>query len=165
MPCVSSVRIRKYISYSTDPDRGNRKYEFRVRIRMSKYPSTKKWKMPNPNPVHWNHLRNRLYRCSQLEIYRHTVCMFIIFSTVCLLYVISGEIQKLCFGSGTAVGSGSLPNRAGLSKIFSRKLTGGFFGLFSMYCCRPSDSTVSEDAGIEPRTIATLALAVRRSNH
>jgi hypothetical protein len=32
--------------------------------------------------------------------------------------------------------------------------------------CRPSDSTVSEDAGIEPRTIATSALAVRSStNH
>jgi hypothetical protein len=40
-----------------------------------------------------------------------------------------------------------------------------------MYCiqhcfiCRPSDSTVSEDAGIDPRTVATSALAVRRSNH
>jgi hypothetical protein len=40
-----------------------------------------------------------------------------------------------------------------------------------MYCiqdsfiCRPSDSTVSEDAGIEPRTVATTALTVRRSNH
>ncbi len=51
--------------------------------------------------------------------------------------------------------------------------TGGFFWIFfsSMYCiqhcfiCRPSDSTVSEDAGIEPRTIATLALAVRRFHH
>jgi hypothetical protein len=30
---------------------------------------------------------------------------------------------------------------------------------------RPSDSTVSEAAGIEPRTVATTALAVRRSNH
>jgi hypothetical protein len=41
----------------------------------------------------------------------------------------------------------------------------------SMYCvqhgsiCRLSDSTVSEDAGIEPRTVASSALAVRRSNH
>ncbi len=40
-----------------------------------------------------------------------------------------------------------------------------------MYCiqhcfiCRPSDSTVSEDAGVEPRTVATSALEVRRSNH
>ncbi len=32
------------------------------------------------------------------------------------------------------------------------------------YICRPSDSTVSEDAGIEPRTVVTLALAVRHSN-
>ncbi len=51
-------------------------------------------------------------------------------------------------------------------------LTGGFFLFFictvfntASSICRPSDSTVSEDAGIEPRTIATSALAVRRSNH
>ncbi len=31
------------------------------------------------------------------------------------------------------------------------------------FICRPSDPTVSEDAGIEPRTVATTALAVRRS--
>jgi hypothetical protein len=29
--------------------------------------------------------------------------------------------------------------------------------------CRPSDSTVTEDAGIENRTVATFALAVRPS--
>ncbi len=42
-----------------------------------------------------------------------------------------------------------------------------FFMFFIQHCfiCRPSDSTVSEDAGIGPRTVATLALAVRRSNH
>jgi hypothetical protein len=33
------------------------------------------------------------------------------------------------------------------------------------FICRPSDSTVPTDAGIEPRTVATGALAVRRSNH
>jgi hypothetical protein len=33
------------------------------------------------------------------------------------------------------------------------------------FICRPSDSSLSEDAGIEPRTVATLALAVRWSNH
>ncbi len=35
------------------------------------------------------------------------------------------------------------------------------------YCfiCHPSDSTVSEDAGIKPRIIATLALTARRSNN
>ncbi len=33
------------------------------------------------------------------------------------------------------------------------------------FICRPSDSTVPTDAGIEPRTVATGPLAVRRSNH
>ncbi len=33
------------------------------------------------------------------------------------------------------------------------------------FICRPSDSTVSEDAGIEPRTIAASALVVRCSSH
>ncbi len=32
------------------------------------------------------------------------------------------------------------------------------------FICRPSDSSVSEDAGIEPMTVATFAMAVRRSN-
>jgi hypothetical protein len=32
-------------------------------------------------------------------------------------------------------------------------------------CCPPSDFTVSEDAGTEPRTVATLLMPVRRSNH
>ncbi len=38
---------------------------------------------------------------------------------------------------------------------------------FIQHCliCRPSDVTVSEDAEIEPRTVATFALAVRRSNN
>jgi hypothetical protein len=38
---------------------------------------------------------------------------------------------------------------------------------FIQHCfiCRPSDSTVSENARIEPRTVATSSLAVRRSNH
>ncbi len=46
-----------------------------------------------------------------------------------------------------------------------------FFFLFLSYyiqhcfICRPSDSTVPTDAGIEPRTVAAGALAVRRSNH
>jgi hypothetical protein len=33
------------------------------------------------------------------------------------------------------------------------------------FICCPSDSTVSEDTGMEPRTVATMALAVRRSNN
>jgi hypothetical protein len=42
-----------------------------------------------------------------------------------------------------------------------------FFPCYIQHCfiCRPSDSTVPTDAGIEPRTVATGALAVRRSNH
>jgi hypothetical protein len=41
------------------------------------------------------------------------------------------------------------------------------FIYFIQHCviCRPSDSTVSEDAGIEPRTVATSVLAVGRSIH
>ncbi len=31
------------------------------------------------------------------------------------------------------------------------------------FFCRPSDSTVSEDAGIEPRTVSITMLAVRRT--
>ncbi len=48
----------------------------------------------------------------------------------------------------------------------------GFFGFFifmyviqNCFICRPSDFTVSVDAGIEPRTVATLALTARRSSH
>jgi hypothetical protein len=33
------------------------------------------------------------------------------------------------------------------------------------FICHPSDSTVSKDAGIETSTVATTALAARRSNH
>jgi hypothetical protein len=42
-----------------------------------------------------------------------------------------------------------------------------FYFFYYIHCliCRPSDSTVSEDAGIEPRTVATLALTARRSDH
>jgi hypothetical protein len=44
-----------------------------------------------------------------------------------------------------------------------------FFGFLcsiqQCFICRLLDSSVSEDAGIEPRTGATLALAARRSNH
>jgi hypothetical protein len=48
----------------------------------------------------------------------------------------------------------------------------GDFCLFSVlyslfrhcFICRPSDSTVSEDAGSETRTVGTVALTARRSN-
>jgi hypothetical protein len=49
--------------------------------------------------------------------------------------------------------------------LFFKIFFGGifyFFSYFIQHCfiCRPSDSTVSTDAGIEPRTVATDALAV-----
>ncbi len=51
-------------------------------------------------------------------------------------------------------------------KIFSFRIF-CFFSYYIQHCfiCRPSDSTVPTDAGIEPRTVATGALAVRRSSH
>ncbi len=59
-----------------------------------------------------------------------------------------------------------------ISKFLVHYEKGDFLGyIFFMYdihhcfICRPSDSTVSEDAEIEPRTVATTALNVRRSDH
>ncbi len=54
--------------------------------------------------------------------------------------------------------------------LFSSSIFLGDFLFFSYYIqhcfiCRPSDSAVPTDAGIEPRTVATGALAVRRSKH
>jgi hypothetical protein len=53
----------------------------------------------------------------------------------------------------------------------SKYFKGGFFRFFLfMYIihyyviCRPSDSTVPEDAGIEPKTVATLALTARSTD-
>jgi len=48
--------------------------------------------------------------------------------------------------------------------------SGGFFGFLStlfntVSSAAPSDSTVPVNAGIEPRTVATTALTVRRCNH
>jgi hypothetical protein len=51
--------------------------------------------------------------------------------------------------------------------LFFKYFLGGFFSYYIQHCfiCRPSVSTVLTDAGIEPRTVAIGALAVRRSNH
>jgi hypothetical protein len=38
------------------------------------------------------------------------------------------------------------------------------YDVCTTYVPRPSDSTVSEDVGIELKTVATLALTARRSN-
>jgi hypothetical protein len=58
----------------------------------------------------------------------------------------------------------------GRREIFKKYFLGRFFLFFSYhiqhcFICRPSDSTVPPDAGIKSRTVATGALAVRRSNH
>jgi hypothetical protein len=54
-----------------------------------------------------------------------------------------------------------------------KEITGGYLGIFSSryeYCtqhrfiCSPTDFTVPEDAGIEPTTVGTSVLIIRRSN-
>jgi hypothetical protein len=42
-----------------------------------------------------------------------------------------------------------------------------FYKYFIQQCliCRPSDSSVSEDAGIESKTVAILAFSARSNNH
>jgi hypothetical protein len=40
-----------------------------------------------------------------------------------------------------------------------------FLNFIYCFICHPSDLTLSKDAMIEPRTVATEALAARRSNH
>jgi hypothetical protein len=54
--------------------------------------------------------------------------------------------------------------------LYSKELKGEFLGFFLFmfdiqhcFICRPSDSTGSEAAGIELRTVATLTLTARRS--
>ncbi len=69
----------------------------------------------------------------------------------------------------TGTGGLEVTYSVGRGPGFTRFFKGEFFGffLFFKHCfiCRPSDSTVSEDAGIETRTVATTASAVRRFNH
>ncbi len=64
-----------------------------------------------------------------------------------------------------AAAPSSLPPKK-IQFIEDNTFLGGFFFLtIPVFICRPSDSTVPTDAEIEPRTVATGALAVRRSNH
>ncbi len=59
------------------------------------------------------------------------------------------------------------------NEIFIIFLQGDFYWIFYVcryfiqhcFICRPSDSTLSENAGIEPRTVATSAFTVRRSSY
>ncbi len=66
-----------------------------------------------------------------------------------------------CWGRAWWEARRARPRSPQLSKHITKVNQGKFFS-FSIY---PSDSTVSEDAMMEPRAVATLALAVRRSNH
>jgi hypothetical protein len=62
----------------------------------------------------------------------------------------------------------SLISRKETTRGSNERETGGFVMYFIQHCfiCRPSDSNVSEeDAKNEPRTVASLAMAVRCSNH
>ncbi len=64
----------------------------------------------------------------------------------------------------------ALPLSTSVTNWWLNRFKGGFFRIFHyfiQFCfiCRSSDSTVSKDAGIEPRTVTTVALAVRRFNH
>ncbi len=61
-----------------------------------------------------------------------------------------------------------IPKEAATVYTINRGISWIFFSMVCIqhcFICRPSDSAVSEDAGIEPRTVATSALAVRRSKH
>jgi hypothetical protein len=77
----------------------------------------------------------------------------------------SGMIEKNIGQSSHA----AVPLKSLIKKSFQR---GNVFGCFLVmyviqhcFICRPSDFTVSEDAGIEPRIVVTLALTARHSNH
>jgi hypothetical protein len=55
--------------------------------------------------------------------------------------------------------------------VFKKILNSSLFPIQFMdiiqhgFICRPSDFTVSDDAGIEPMIVATLALTARRLNY
>ncbi len=94
------------------------------------------------------------------------------------------SLTKLPLGRNNSVMTSLFPPRESLV-VTSRLGTGNsrsfFYGVdplflnrfyflflyFIRHCfiCRPSDSTVSEDAGIEHRTVAILSLTFRRSKH
>ncbi len=93
---------------------------------------------------------------------------------VCLLFNFAVVFDYMYFrfrpSKAKSIGN-VLTNRQNAANCSSpRNLKGGFLEFFFFmndtqhsFICLPSDTTVSEDAGIEPRTVATTALAVRRS--
>ncbi len=101
--------------------------------------------------LHWHHLKT----IKLLEFHKKedsSSLVYLIFSYLSQLYLTCWWVKS------------SLPL---LTSFFFYIFWGDFFLFFPYniqhcFICRPSDST---DAGIEPRTVATGALAVRRSNH
>ncbi len=75
------------------------------------------------------------------------ICINFLSSISDSLYSMEHNLQRLCFN------------------IFWGIFSFCLYNIQHCFICRPSDSTVPTDAGIEPRTVATSALAVRRSNH
>jgi hypothetical protein len=84
-----------------------------------------------------------------------------------LVHCIAPDIEHRLRGSDNTAHC-SQPRRINKYNIFKQGDFLRFFFLCTVYSILlhlPPDSFVSEDAGIEPRTVATSALAARRSNH
>ncbi len=73
-------------------------------------------------------------------------------------YLINVFLSKFCKMLSKAMPSTKLSVEVKQELIIS-------YNIQHFFICHPSDSTVPTAAGIEPRTVATGALAVRRSNH
>jgi hypothetical protein len=79
------------------------------------------------------------------------------------------KFRKILISTGLGLLNDLLSLRTDVNAPTERSKQEDFFFLMYViqhcFICRLSDSSVSEDAGIEPRTISTLALTARRSNH
>ncbi len=86
---------------------------------------------------------------------------------LCLLHLLAHQTQNSGLLHKTArktrVSKMPVVNPIDNDNSSAYKIIGLFlYAIQHYFICRP---TVSEDAGMEPRTVATSALAVRRSNH
>ncbi len=59
----------------------------------------------------------------------------------------------------------SVLNRKSSAKKYGKKYKGGMYVIQHCFICRPSNSTESETVGFKPRSVATLSLTARHSNH
>ncbi len=85
-----------------------------------------------------------------------------------VLWIKSKKIFNLCNDQKMYPGPRSSKRFYSRGYFFNRDFLGFFlFTDVILHCfiCRPSDSAVPEDAGIGLRTVATVALPARRSNH